>query len=272
MSSTSPIGVFDSGIGGLTVVKEILSLHPNERIIYFGDTARVPYGSKSIETVRRYALEDTELLLEHSPKLIIVACNTVSAVALDVVKMTAGEIPVIGMIEPACREALRITKSGRVGVIGTEATVASKAYDTQLAFLANEGARAVATFSKACPLFVPLAEEGWENSAAAELVAKEYLGSIIEANVDTLILGCTHYPVLRKIIQSVMGPNVSLINSGEVASREILLSTISNSSSPEHSYLVSDTPQKFQTIGERFLGVQLDNIKQVIFEETWKVV
>jgi glutamate racemase len=274
--SGSSIGVFDSGIGGLTVVKELFSHLPNERIVYFGDTARVPYGSKSVEIVRRYAREDTELLLQHEPKLIVVACNTVSAVALDVVKSTAGNIPVIGMIEPACKEALGVSQSGRIGIIGTEATIASKAYEERLQHEAEKNGKKIETFAKACPLFVPLAEEGWEEKFVAELVAREYLAPLLEAKIDTLILGCTHYPVLEKIIQMVIGTNVKLINSGAIAAQEVRHSALSTQHSAlqtaQHLFLVSDIPRKFQSIGERFLGYDLPETKQVIFKEAWMAI
>ena len=272
MTSPSGIGVFDSGIGGLTVVKELFFRLPSERIVYFGDTARVPYGSKSVETVRRYAKEDTELLLQHNPSLIVVACNTVSAVALDVVQQAAIGIPVIGMIGPACRESLRISKTGNIGIIGTEATIASKAYELELHNEAANTHKTIQTHSKACPLFVPLAEEGWEDKIVAELVAREYLESLREAHIDTLILGCTHYPVLSRIIQAVMGPEVTLINSGTVAAREVKLNEeTTHNPKPAHLFLVSDIPRKFQSIGERFLGYELPQIKQVEYREAWVV-
>jgi glutamate racemase len=264
------IGVFDSGIGGLTVVKELFSRVPGERIVYFGDTARVPYGSKSVETVRRYAHEDTELLLQHHPKLIVVACNTVSAVALDVVKSLAGDIRVIGMIEPACREAVRVSSSGRIGIIGTEATISSKAYEIELRNESQRVGKKIETFSRACPLFVPLAEEGWEEKVVTELIAREYLHALHEANIDTIILGCTHYPVLAKVIQHVIGSEVKLINSGAVAAQEVkILEANSLTAKPEHVFLVSDIPRKFQSIGERFLGHELPRIQQVVYEEAW---
>jgi glutamate racemase len=267
------IGVFDSGIGGLTVVKELFSLLPYERIVYFGDTARVPYGSKSVETVRRYAREDTELLLRHHPKLIVVACNTLSAIALDVVKVIAGSIPVIGMIEPACKEALRVSSSGKIGIIGTEGTIASKAYEIELQSEAQRVGKKIETFAKACPLFVPLAEEGWEEKLVSELIAREYLHSLHEAKIDTLILGCTHYPVLSRVIQTVMGAEVKLINSGALAAQKVkMLEGYSTKAKPEHLFLVSDIPRKFQSIGERFLGYELPETKQVIFEEAWVAV
>jgi glutamate racemase len=273
VSADSSIGVFDSGIGGLTVVKELFSLLPDERIVYFGDTARFPYGTKSRETVRRYAREDTELLLQHHPKLIVVACNTVSSVALDVVKLVADGIPVIGMIEPACTEALRVSVSGRIGIIGTDATIASKAYETVLHTEAERTGKKIETFAKACPLFAPLAEEGWEEKFVAELIAREYLDSLHEARIDTLILGCTHYPVLSHVIQSVMGAHVKLINSGAVAAQEVkMLEAGSVKEGSGHLFLVSDIPRKFQSIGERFLGHELPETKQVVFEEAWVAV
>ncbi|MEP7236148.1 MAG: glutamate racemase [Ignavibacteriota bacterium] len=273
MNPAECIGVFDSGIGGLTVVKELFALIPNERIVYFGDTARVPYGSKSVETIRRYAREDTELLLRHNPKLLVVACNTLSAVALDVVIEVAAGIPVIGMIEPACREAVRTSSAGRIGIIGTEGTIASKAYEIELHREANRSGRRIETFAKACPLFVPVAEEGWEEKFVAELIAREYLDSLHEAKIDTLILGCTHYPVLSKVIQCVMGNSVQLINSGAVAAREVKQQgTITQVPTPEHLFLVSDIPRKFQSIGERFLGVEIPRTVQVVFEEAWVAV
>src|SRR5439155_5734366 len=187
-------------------------------IVYFGDTARVPYGSKSVETVQRYAREDTELLLAYDVKLIVVACNTVSATALEEVERTARGIPVIGMIGPCAEEAVRMTKNGKIGIIGTEATIASGAYERAI----KEQRENVETFSIACPLFVPLAEEGWTDHAATELIAREYLTELKEKGVDTLILGCTHYPVLANIIQRVVGSNVTLVNSGAAAAKKVL--------------------------------------------------
>ncbi|HET9136090.1 MAG TPA: glutamate racemase [Candidatus Kapabacteria bacterium] len=267
----SSICVFDSGIGGLTVVKELFKLLPHERIVYFGDTARVPYGSKSVEIIRRYAEEDTELLLQHQPKLIIVGCNTLSAVALDVVKATARGIEVIGMIEPACAEALNATKNGRIGIIGTEATIASKAYDIELQIEANRLSAKIETFSQACPLFVPLAEEGWGDHKAAELIAAEYLAPLKEANVDTLILGCTHYPVLKDIIAKVVGDGVTLVNSGAACAR-LVKSEPTSISQPDHLLMVSDIPRKFQSLGERFLGYSMPTVRQVVYKEAWVAI
>jgi glutamate racemase len=270
VAENNTIGVFDSGIGGLTVVKELFALVPNERIVYFGDTARVPYGTKSVETVRRYAAEDTELLLSHNISLIVVACNTVSAVALDVVRSLAGDIPVIGMIEPAARSAVESSERGRIGIIGTQATIASNAYETALRSEAGRFGKQIETFSVACPLFVPLAEEGWGDHPAAELIAAEYLSNLRDNEIDTLILGCTHYPVLADIIQESVGDSVKLINSGAVAAREVQ-NHIAHSSSPAkgHMFFVSDIPTKFQTVGERFLGRKLPPVRLVVYKEAW---
>ncbi len=268
------IGVFDSGIGGLTVVKELLECVPHERIVYFGDTARVPYGSKSVETVQRYSREDTELLMAQDVKLIVIACNTVSAVALEAVKETAQGIPVIGMIEPCVREAARSTKNNRIGIIGTEATVASKAYERGLIAEGRTLGKAIEVFSQACPLFVPLAEEGWTDHEATRLVAEEYLRGLKEEQVDTLILGCTHYPILTNIIQRVMGESVRLINSGAVAAQEVrhfIDGRSSKTTVTDHLVLVSDVPRKFQQVGERFLGRAIPVAKQVQWKEAWVI-
>lgn len=264
------IGVFDSGIGGLTVVRELMQIVPNERIVYFGDTARVPYGSKSKDTIRRYAAEDTELLLAQNVSLIVIACNTVSAVALETVQSHAGAIPVIGMIAPAAKEAVDQTRNNRIGIIGTRATVASRAYDDAIAHEATNAGKMIETFSAPCPLFVPLAEEGWDQHQAAELIAEEYLQPLKDKEVDTLILGCTHYPVLIETIRNVMGDSVTLINSGAVAAKEVQYHIAHPSSEPhENVFMVSDVPAKFQEIGERFLGAPLPNVHQVHFKEAW---
>ena len=272
--NTQAIGVFDSGIGGMTVVREIMRIAPLERIVYFGDTARVPYGTKSVETVMRYAREDTELLLSNDVKMIVVACNTVSAVALEAVERAAAGIPVIGMIGPCAKEAVLASPTGRIGIIGTEATVASKAYERAIAEEANRQNKECVTYAVACPLFVPLAEEGWTDHPATRLVVEEYLADLKELGIDTLILGCTHYPVLSTMIQRVIGEDVVLVNSGAAAAKlvlPLLNDNISNASNPEHTVLVSDVPRKFQRIGERFLGRPLPQARQVIWKESWVV-
>jgi glutamate racemase len=211
-----PIGVFDSGIGGLTVVKRLASTLPNENIIYFGDTARVPYGSKSNSTVIEYSIQNTKFLLQKNIKALVVACNTASSIAIpDLKKMF--DIPIIGMIEPGSRMALSKTHNKKIGVIGTRATISNLAYSKEIKRL-NEKAE---VFEKPCPLFVPLAEEGWIKHRATYEIAEEYLKELREEEIDTLVLGCTHYPILTEVIQKVIGLNVSLIDSG-VASSELI--------------------------------------------------
>jgi len=270
-NKTAPIGVFDSGIGGLTVVKKMLSMLPNEEIIYFGDTARVPYGSKSNSTIIEYANQDAKFLYNKNVKLMIVACNTASSVALDNLREQF-DIPIIGMIEPGSKYALSKTKNGRVGVIGTHSTIINEAYSRELKKLNGD----VEVFEKACPLFVPLAEEGWTDHRATELIAEEYLEELIKKEIDTLVLGCTHYPVLIDVIQKVMGSKVTLVDSGTAAALEVetYLNGIGlrNDSNQigKHQYFVSDLPAKFKTIAERFLGTELDHIEKIDIDQMIK--
>lgn len=265
ISSESPIGIFDSGIGGLTVVKAVQACLPAERIIYFGDTARVPYGPKSQVTIRKYAREDTGILMKHQPKMIIVACNTVSALALDVVEKTGGEIPVIGVLKAGADLAVRYTKSGRVGVIGTQATICSNAYACAI----NEARPDIEVVSRACPLFVPLAEEGFTDHPATRLIATEYLSPLIDQGIDTLVLGCTHYPILRHMIESITGPSIRIIDSAEAVAcqaRELLSSEGLLHAGTEKSVphlLVSDLPQKFRELYRLFLGTELPDVELV---------
>jgi glutamate racemase len=258
-----PIGVFDSGVGGLTVVRSLRRILPNENIVYFGDTARVPYGSKSAAVVREYALQDTEVLLRHDPKAIVVACNTVSAVGLDVVQKKA-QIPVLGVIHPGAEGASAATKTGRIGIIGTQGTIHSRAYEHALRNLDDT----LRTFASACPLFVPLIEEGWEGHPVTHAVAKEYLHPLLQQKIDTLILACTHYPLLKPTLQSVC-PGVRLIDSGDEtgqAVRSMLTErALLNPSTlaPQLQFLVSDIPLKFSEIGARFLGHTLGRVRLV---------
>jgi len=210
MSDQRAIGIFDSGIGGLTVVHQVFDMLPNERIVYFGDTARVPYGSKSPEGVRKFAIQDILFLMKHDVKLLVAACHTVSSVALDDL-IQEFHLPVLGVVEPGVKAALTATKNGRIGVIGTRATVMSQTYEHKLAEKNSE----VKVFSQACPLFVPLAEEGWLEEDVTHRVATIYLRPLLEADVDTLILGCTHYPLLKRVIHDVMGDGVRIIDSAE---------------------------------------------------------
>lgn len=262
--NAKPIGVFDSGIGGLTVVRALHERLPHENIVYFGDTARVPYGPKSALVVREYAAQDTDFLLGHDVKLIVVACNTVSAVALDVVKKRAG-VPIVGVIFPGAAAAASASLRKRIGVIGTVATIDSGAYVHALRQIDS----AIQTFSRACPLFVPLAEEGWIEHRVTHMVAKEYLFPLTLEKVDTLILGCTHYPVLRGAIQGVVDSRVTLIDSGEAAAGEVgrVLDehNLRNPSghAPNLQFYVSDLPAKFSAVGERFLGQKMGRVHRV---------
>lgn len=268
MTRDSAIGVFDSGIGGLTVVKRIHELLPNENIIYFGDTARVPYGSKSNDTVIEYAVQDASFLVKKNVKLIVVACNTASSVALRVLQ-NKFNIPVIGVIEPGANYAFDKTKNNKIGVIGTYATINNRAYSTKLADI-NPNAE---VYEKACPLFVPLAEEGWTNHKATELIAEEYLFELKDKGIDTLILGCTHYPILADVIRKVMGERVTLIDSGVAASAEVqnylngrgISNTSVNIGSME--FYVSDIQTKFKEIASRFLGKNIREIYKVEIEQ-----
>lgn len=259
--NSKPIGVFDSGIGGLTVVHALTKRLPHENIVYFGDTARVPYGPKSPLVIREYAAQDVDFLISKDVKMVVVACNTVSGVALDVVTKHA-KVPVVGVIIPGSGAAVAATKKKRVGIIGTIATVNSKAYTNAIRDLDKE----VEVFSQPCPLFVPLAEEGWTNHKVTELVAKEYLFPLKLEKIDTLILGCTHYPILRDAIKTAIDGNVTLIDSGEATAVEVERILDENNFrnpsklKPHLQFFVSDVPAKFTEIGERFLGQKMGRV------------
>ncbi len=262
LHNADPIGVFDSGIGGLTVFREICQLMPNEELIYLGDTARVPYGTKSPETVTRYSFENAKFLLAQNVKAIVVACNTASAFAVTALKQTF-DMPLLGVIEAGVEEAIRRTLSGRIGVIGTYATVQSGRYET---LLKENGAEEV--ISVACPLFVPLAEEGWTDNSIALDIAKVYLKPFETSKVDTLILGCTHYPLLQNIIASVCGDGVQLVNSAYTAAlklKETLLReklATSRKAGGKRSYFVIDSAERAREVGSRFLGEDIsDNLQ-----------
>jgi glutamate racemase len=263
-NKTSPIGIFDSGIGGLTVAKRIIAMLPNENIVYFGDTARVPYGTKSNETVIEYSYQDAQFLITQNVKLIIVACNTASSIAINKLKEKF-DVPIIGMIEPGTHLALESTRNGRIGVIGTDATISNKAYSSEL----NKAEKNLKIIEKSCPLFVPIAEEGWLDHEATKLIAKEYLQDLIDFGVDTVILGCTHYPLLSGVIQEVMGDDVKLIDSGMAASLEVEdyltgrgVRNDSNQLGTQRFY-VSDLPAKFKSVAERFLGTEVKHIEKI---------
>ncbi len=262
------IGIFDSGVGGLTVLKEIARALPQEDTIYLGDTARVPYGTKSPETVTRYSRQITSFLVSRDIKLLVVACNTASAVSLDDLKENFA-LPIVGVIEPGARAAAAATKTGKVGVIGTEGTIRSSAYAKAIKRLNPE----VEVLTRACPLFVPLAEEGWVDNEVARLTARLYLQGLKEEGVDTLVLGCTHYPLLKGIVAEVMGPDVRLVDSAEETARTVadilrgkgLLRP--SSEKGNHHYFVTDVPAGFIRVGNRFLGGKLGDVYQVSLED-----
>lgn len=257
------IGVFDSGVGGLTVVKEIIHQLPDENIVYFGDTARVPYGIKSKETVTRYSIENILFLLKNDVKLICVACNTVSSMALPSIK-NYFKVPIVGVISPGAREAVYATKNKKIGVIGTHATIKSRAYENEIRGLDPS----IDITMQACPLFVPLVEEGWVNEKVALDVAKIYLKPFKEACVDTLILGCTHYPVLKAVIKKVMGDGVVLIDSAKQVAIEVKRILASEgllecNRKPQHSFYVSDEPAWFSGLAKTFLGYTIKEVQKV---------
>ena len=267
MEKEKPIGVFDSGIGGLTVVKRIASTLPQENIVYFGDTARVPYGSKSNATVNEYAIQDAKFLINKNVKAIVVACNTVSSVALKKLRENF-PVPIIGVIIPGAKTAVKETKNGRIGVIGTRATIGNKAYSEEIKLL-NPNAE---VFEKACPLFVPLAEEGWIKHKATYEIAEEYLRELRDLNIDTLVLGCTHYPILAEVIQKVIGDNVKLIDSG-IASADAVKTELDRYDLHSNQYslgnqdfYVSDIPVKFKEVAELFLGKEIKQLQKVDLE------
>jgi glutamate racemase len=258
-----PIGVFDSGVGGLTVVKELITQLPHEDIIYFGDTARVPYGIKSRETVIKFSIENILFLLKQDVKLICVACNTVSSYALPVIR-NHFRVPIIGVLGPGVREAVYATKNKRIGVIGTKGTIKSRAYETEIRHL-DSGVKVTAV---ACPMFVPLAEEGMINAPEALSIAKKYLGPLKKAGVDTLILGCTHYPLLKPVIKKVMGEAVVLIDSAKQVAIEVKnildKENLNNARRRgKHRFFVSDNPEWFKELAQKFLGRPVSGVKKV---------
>lgn len=261
---SAPIGVFDSGIGGLTVVRELIRQLPNESIIYFGDTARVPYGPKSPDTVLRYSREIVSLLQRERVKAIVVACNTATAHALPALRREI-DLPIIGVIEPGARAAARVTATKRVGVIGTAGTIKSGAYEKEIQRLMPDAF----VFSQPCPLFVPLIEEGWTDDEATRLIAERYLSPVAEARTDTLVLGCTHYPLLKSAIGKVVGRGVRLIDSAEETAREtaevLREKKIDNPASggARYRFIASDAPETFLSVGQRFLGSSIDRVETI---------
>jgi len=260
-----PIGVFDSGVGGLTVVRALMERLPLESIVYFGDTARVPYGVKSVATIEHFTGQIVDFLLRQEVKMLIVACNTMAAVALKIVAARAGDIPVLDVIEAGARAAVTVSGGGCIGVIGTPTTINSNAYARRIHALAP-GARVC---SQACPLFVPLVEEGWLDHPVTRLTAQEYLRPMLAEEVGSLVLGCTHYPLLKPLLRDVAGEKVKLIDSAETtaelaATRLREASLAAGGQEPvTYRYFVTDVPLRFQTIGERFLGRSLGVVERV---------
>src|SRR5204863_5534266 len=262
--SGAPLGVFDSGIGGLTVARAVFERLPHESVVYFGDTARVPYGPKSPDTVRRYSGEILAYLLARGVKALVVACNTISAQALDFLRERS-PVPLVGVIEPGARAAVQGTRSGRIGVIGTAGTIASGAYERAIKRLRPDAAVCV----QACPLFVPLVEEGWFDHAATELIAREYLAPLARATVDVLVLGCTHYPLMKPLLARVLGPTVTLVDSAEETAKVVAEDLTRQglgagpSNRPTHRFVVSDDEPHFRKVGARFLGEKLQHVEVV---------
>jgi glutamate racemase len=262
MSNAAPIGVFDSGMGGLTVVREMMSQLPNESIIYFGDTARVPYGPKSPDTVLRYSREITTYLTGEGIKALVVACNTATAHALPALRREF-DIPVIGVIGPGARAAAAVTKSKKVGVIGTAGTIKSRAYEKEIRKLLPD----VELTAQACALFVPLVEEGWVDSEPTRAIARNYLAPLVSAQVDTLVLGCTHYPLMKTVIGNVVGREVRLIDSAHETAREaaeVLRENGLQNETPNdarYRFIASDAPDTFLALGQLFLGSAIDRVE-----------
>lgn len=271
LTKEAPIGVFDSGVGGLTVVREIMRQIPNEKIVYFGDTARVPYGSKSKETVTRYSKQIVRFLQSHHVKTIVVACNTASAYALDDLEKEIN-LPVIGVVKPGAKVAAEVTKNGKVGVIGTEATIGSRIYSQYIEELKPD----VKISGKACPLFVPLVEEGLLQDPVTNEIARRYLAELIDIDIDTLILGCTHYPLIRSTIGKVMGEGVTLVNPAFETARELkellLAQGLLNDREPElgsnqYQFYVSDKADKFIRFANSIIKYGILSAKHVNIEE-----
>lgn len=261
------IGIFDSGVGGLTVFKSIREHFPHEDIIYFGDTARVPYGPKSKNTVINYSIQNTRFLLQQNIKILIIACNTSSAFAIPFIqKMT--DIPVIGVIVPGAEEAISLSESGNIGIIGTEGTINSSAYTTELLKLNPK----VQIFSKPCPLFVSLVEEGWIDKEITNDIISEYLAIFKENKIDTLILGCTHYPVLKEAINSFFAGKVNLVDSSEAIIKHIApYLDASQTTVGEDLFYVSDNETKFTKIANMILDKEITVLKKVTLGESWFV-
>ena len=267
-ANSNPIGIFDSGIGGLTVAKKIFELLPFENVIYFGDTARYPYGPRSKAIIRKFSFQNVNFLLTQRVKFIVVACNTASSLALGELKQNH-DIPMIGVVEPGAKAAVKTTRNGKIGVIGTVGTIHSDAYRKAIHRLDHR----LKVYSLPCPLFVSLAEEGYINKKATYLIALEYLRPLMKKGVDTLVLGCTHYPLLKNVISRTMGKKVSLIDSAEETAKEVkrfleASDLLINSHKPAfRSFYVSDVPDRFMEVGKRFLKGKINKVRRINIDE-----
>lgn len=251
--NNQPIGIFDSGVGGLTVAKEIIEALPNENIVYLGDTARIPYGTRGKEVIQSFATELVEFLLKQKVKYLVAACNTISATCLSEIQAIS-PVPILGVIKPAAREAVETTKSKKIGVIGTRATVGSKVYEKEIAELDPS----IEVTVQACPMFVPIAEEALGRHEIAQIMAKEYLSKFHNSGIDTLILGCTHYPLLKEAIQEVVGNQVTLVDSARPTANllksELKNSNLLNEGEGSRKFFVTDAPERVYEIADVFLG------------------
>ena len=260
---TRAIGVFDSGIGGLTVLRRLLEMLPHEDFVYLGDTARWPYGTKSAATVTRYAIEDSEFLIDKNVKMLVVACNTTAAVALPALAERF-DVPILGVIEPGARAAVAATSNRKIGVIGTEGTIASGTYTDALRTIDSD----LEIYTRACPLFVSLAEEGWVDNDVARQTVALYLASLRQSRIDTLVLGCTHYPLLAESIGAYMGPEVQLIDSATETAREVTevlraRGLARQDGTGSASFFVTDVADRFIKIGGRFLGAAVESAVRI---------
>lgn len=261
MTDNRPIGVFDSGIGGLTVLREIWKAAPKESTIYFGDNSRAPYGTKSRSTVIRYSLQNLNFLENRDVKMIVIACNTASAYAYEELKARA-KVPVVEVVTPGANVACRATKNGKIGIIATKGTISTGVYKQAVEKRAEElGMKDIEIFQQACPLFVSLAEEGWWDTEVTRLTAEEYLKSLKEAGVDTLVMACTHYPLLSRVIGEVMGKGVTLVNTGEATAEVVknlleseAIASDDGNNNPVREFYTSDEPELFEKVAAPFLG------------------
>jgi glutamate racemase len=265
MKNDKPIGIFDSGLGGLSVVKEIIKILPNEDIIYFGDTARVPYGTKSKRTIEKFSCQSVHFLTRFRVKIVVVACNTSSSLALNLLKRTF-KMPIVGVVEPGAKEAILKSKYGRIGVIGTRATISSGVYQKAL----KSYKKNIKIFATSCPLFVPLVEEGWLNGNITKAVALKYLSPLKKRKIDTLILGCTHYPLIKPTIKRILGAKVELIDSAMAVAKEVKcileekrLKCINYRHKAKYHFFVSDEPYAFAKAGSKFLGRKIVSVERV---------